>query len=84
MVSGSLATLCPADTVSGRWVLAYLHLAVDSENVSDEWYSIFKVPGRLIALSLSLCRIFLRDSHTFSKKFFAPVSESKKAPTAPV
>ena len=37
-----------------------------------------------IVLSLSLCRIFLRDSHTFSKKFFVPVLENKKAPTAPV
>ena len=36
MVSGSLSTFCPADTVSGRWVLAYLHLAVGSRNVSDE------------------------------------------------
>ena len=36
MVSGPLATLCPADTVSGRWVLAYLPLAVGSRNVSDE------------------------------------------------
>ena len=47
-------------------------------------YEIFKVPGRLFAFSLSLCRIFLRDSHTFSKKFFVPVPENKKAPTAPV
>jgi len=47
-------------------------------------YKIFKVHGRLIAFSLSLCRIFLRDSHTFSKKFFVPVLENKKAPTAPV
>jgi len=47
-------------------------------------YSVFKVHGRLIAFSLSLCRIFLRDSHTFSKKFFVPVLENKKAPTAPV
>ena len=36
MVSGSLSSLYPADTVSGRWVLAYLHLAVGSRNVSDE------------------------------------------------
>ena len=36
IVSGSLSTFCPADTVSGRWVLAYLHLAVGSRNVSDE------------------------------------------------
>ena len=84
MVSGALSTLCPADTVSGRWVLAYLHSAVDLGNVSDEWYSIFKVPGRLIAFSLSLCRIFLRDSHTFSKKLFVLVPENKKAPTVPV
>jgi len=47
-------------------------------------YEIFKVPGRLFAFSLSLCRIFLRDSHTISKKFFVPVPENKKAPTAPV
>ena len=46
-------------------------------------YSVFKVPGRLFAFSLSLCRIFLRDSHTFSKKIFVPVPENKKAPTAP-
>jgi len=42
-------------------------------------YEIFKVPGRLFAFSLSLCRIFLRDSHTFSKKFFVPVPENKKS-----
>ena len=79
MVSGALSTLCPADTVSGRWVLAYLHSAVDLGNVSDEWYSIFKVPGRLIAFSLSLSRIFSRDSQTFSNKFCAGSRKQKSA-----
>ena len=36
MVSGSLSTLCPADTAGGRWVSAYLPSAVDSGNVPDE------------------------------------------------
>ena len=36
MVSGSLPTLCPADTFSGRWILAYLLVARSSGNVSDE------------------------------------------------
>ena len=37
MVSGALPTLCPADTDSGRWILAYLLSARSPGNVSDEY-----------------------------------------------
>ena len=49
MVSGSLPTLCPADTVSGRWILAYLLVARSSGNVSDE--CVFDCQGTLRPLS---------------------------------
>jgi len=40
-------------------------------------YSVFKVHGRLIAFSLSLCRIFFRFSRPFSK-IFSALQKAKK------
>ena len=84
MVSGSLSTFCPVIPLAagGSW-RTFIWLLAQGMYLMNV-YEIFKVPGRLFAFSLSLCRIFLRDSHTFSKKFFVPVPENKKAPTAPV
>ena len=42
-------------------------------------YKIFKVHGRLIAFSLSLCRIFFRFSRPFSKIFFQRSKKQKSA-----
>lgn len=42
-------------------------------------YRIFKVHGRLIAFSLSLCRIFFRFSRPFSKIFFQRSKKQKSA-----
>ena len=42
-------------------------------------YKIFKVHGRLIAFSLSLCRNFFRFSRPFSKKFFQRSKKQKSA-----
>ena len=80
MVSGSLSTLCPADTVSGRWVLAYLHLAVGSRNVSDECIWNFQGSRKSYRLLTFSLPNFLRDSHTFSKNFLYRFQKTKKRP----
>ncbi len=80
MVSGSLSTFCPADTVSGRWVLAYLHLAVGSRNVSDE--CVFGFQGSRKAhrlLTFSLPNFFARFPHFFKKIFCAGSRKQKSA-----
>ena len=80
MVSESLTTLCPADTVSGRWVLAYLHSAVGSRNVSDEWYLVFKVPGGSLPSHFLFAEFFCEIPAFFQKNFLSWFQKAKKRP----
>ena len=43
-------------------------------------YEIFKVPGRLFAFSLSLCRIFCEIPTLFQKNFLCRFQKTKKRP----
>ena len=74
MVSGSLPTLCPADTISGRWILAHLRAAWNfrpgSGNVSDECVFDYQSSMKVLFFPSPLYRNnSWKKRNLFSKKF---------------